>query len=70
VDFRREHYQLTIFSLADTRILIFRRQLPPELTWDTDKVASYIAGGEEEPIVRRRLAIFIVDFPSDRLNPH
>ncbi|KAH8892290.1 hypothetical protein GQ53DRAFT_823084 [Thozetella sp. PMI_491] len=46
-------------ALTDTRILIFRRQLPPELTWNTDTVSEYTSNGETEPRMRRRLAIFI-----------
>lgn len=51
-------------ELADARILLIRRQLPPELRWNTDElVTSYLVHGETEPQIRRRLAIFIVGFP-------
>jgi hypothetical protein len=47
-------------EIADTRILLIRRQLPSNLTWDTDNLDKYIAEREAEPQIRRRLAIFIV----------
>lgn len=50
-------------DIADTRILLVRRQLPPGLTWDTEMLAIYIEDGETEPQIRRRLAIFIVGLP-------
>jgi hypothetical protein len=47
-------------DIADTRILLVRRQLPSGLTWNTEMLTIYTADGETEPQIRRRLAIFIV----------
>jgi hypothetical protein len=53
----------------DTRIVIVRRELPQTLTWDTDSlVTDYIANGEKEPQIRRRLAVFIVSWKNS-INP-
>ncbi|KAL4895010.1 hypothetical protein BDV59DRAFT_174272 [Aspergillus ambiguus] len=47
-------------EVMDTRILVAQRELPIELTWETDLLERvYIAQGEAEPQIRRRLAIFI-----------
>ncbi|KAF2802372.1 uncharacterized protein BDZ99DRAFT_482811 [Mytilinidion resinicola] len=46
-------------EIADTRVILVRRQLSSELTWDTDLLESYISDGETEPQLRRRLFIFI-----------
>lgn len=48
-------------EVMDTRILVAQRELQNELTWETDLLERvYIAQGEAEPQIRRRLAIFIV----------
>lgn len=49
-----------IDRLTDTRILIIRREVPPTLTWETDKASAYVTNGETEPHIRRRLSIFLV----------
>ncbi|KAF2494597.1 hypothetical protein BU16DRAFT_589557 [Lophium mytilinum] len=46
-------------EIADTRVILVRRQLPSELTWDTDLLETYTSEGETEPQLRRRLFIFI-----------
>ncbi|KAH8819259.1 hypothetical protein F5884DRAFT_848585 [Xylogone sp. PMI_703] len=46
-------------EITDARILLVRRQFPPELTWDTRQAASYVSKGEPEPHIRRRLSMFI-----------
>jgi hypothetical protein len=48
-------------ELADARILLIRRHLPSQLSWSTDHlVSTYLAQGEAEPQIRRRLAMFVV----------
>lgn len=48
-------------ELMDTRILMVQRDLASELTWNTDILSRvYMAQEEQEPYIRRRLAIFIV----------
>lgn len=48
-------------ELMDTRILMVQRELASELSWDTNLLNRvYMAQEEQEPCVRRRLAIFIV----------
>jgi hypothetical protein len=51
-------------EITDTRILFIRKQLPSHLTWNTDMVGTYMAMGEGEPQIRRRLALFIVRYQS------
>ncbi|KAJ6010384.1 hypothetical protein N7451_001796 [Penicillium sp. IBT 35674x] len=47
-------------ELADARILLIRRHLPSQLSWSTDHlVSTYLAQGEAEPQIRRRLAMFV-----------
>ncbi|KAJ5243277.1 uncharacterized protein N7469_001604 [Penicillium citrinum] len=47
-------------ELMDTRILMVQRELASELSWDTNLLNRvYMAQEEQEPCVRRRLAIFI-----------
>lgn len=49
-------------ELMDTRILNVRRRLPPDLTWDPDLLHQYIAQGQKEPPLRRRIGIHTVSF--------
>jgi hypothetical protein len=51
-------------DITDTRILFIRKQLPRHLTWNTDMVGTYMAMGESEPQIRRRLTLFIVRYQS------
>ncbi|KAF9887218.1 hypothetical protein FE257_010472 [Aspergillus nanangensis] len=47
-------------EVMDTRILMAQRELPVELTWETDLLDRvYLAQGEQELQIRRRLGIFI-----------
>jgi hypothetical protein len=56
-------------ELMDTTIVIVRRELPQTLTWDTDSlVTDYIANGEKELQIRRRLVIFIVGWKNSILS--
>jgi hypothetical protein len=57
VEKRRDWEEIEIM---DTRILFIRKQLPRSLSWNTDTVGTYMVNGENEPQVRRRLALFIV----------
>lgn len=48
-------------EVMDTRILIVQRELSDELTWETGLLDSmYLARGEPETQIRRRISIFIV----------
>lgn len=52
-------------EVMDTRILIAQRELPDELTWETGLLnGAYLARGEPEPQIRRRISLFIVLLPS------
>lgn len=52
-------------EVMDTRILVVQQDLPSGLAWETDLLHRvYLAEREPEPLIRRRLAIFIVLFPS------
>ncbi|PYH67057.1 fungal specific transcription factor domain-containing protein [Aspergillus vadensis CBS 113365] len=47
-------------EVMDTRILVVQRDLPSVLAWETDLLDQlYLAEREPEPLVSRRLAIFI-----------
>lgn len=47
-------------EIMDTRILNARRQLPQDLTWNSDEISNYTLSGESEPQVRRRLQLYTV----------
>jgi hypothetical protein len=48
-------------EVMDTRILVVQQDLPSVLAWETDLLDRvYLIEREPEPLVRRRLAIFIV----------
>lgn len=50
-------------EVMDTRIMVARKELPPELTWETDLLGRvYLAQGEQEPQIRRRLGLFLVSY--------
>ncbi|TVY18039.1 hypothetical protein LARI1_G001625 [Lachnellula arida] len=46
-------------EITDTRILYLRKTLSQHLTWDSDRVSTYVSKGEREPQIRQRLTIFI-----------
>lgn len=50
-------------EVMDTRILVVQRDLSSELVWETDLLDEYLAKPEPEPVIRRRLAVYMVCLP-------
>lgn len=48
------------FQLTDMKIILTYRRLPPRLRWQSQKMDEYIARGDNEREVRRRLMVFLV----------
>lgn len=59
----RKSGNLEEMEITDTRILYLRKTLSQHLTWDSDRVSTYVSKGEREPQIRQRLTIFIVRKP-------
>jgi hypothetical protein len=49
-------------QLTDMKIILAYRRVPPRLRWRSQRMHEYIAHGDSEREVRRRLLVFLVSF--------
>lgn len=61
--YRTETLRLKEIEVMDAQIMIARKELPAELTWETGLLGQvYLEPGEQEPQKRHRLDLFLVSY--------